>query len=59
MRSVNDITDLSVKEVEELINVANDIIKNPEKYRENVSTKSLQLCFLNRQQEHALVLRLQ
>ena len=34
MRSLINITDLSVKEIEELINVANDIIANPEKYRE-------------------------
>ena len=32
MKSLIDILDLSVEEIDGLISVANDIIKNPEKY---------------------------
>ena len=45
MRSLINITDLSVKEIEELINVANDIIANPEKYREKCKYKKLATLF--------------
>ncbi len=45
MRSLINITDLSVKEIEELINVANDIIANPEKYREKCRYKKLATLF--------------
>lgn len=45
MRSLINITDLSVKEIEDLINVANDIIANPEKYREKCKYKKLATLF--------------
>lgn len=45
MRSLINITDLSVQEIEELINVANDIIENPEKYREKCRYKKLATLF--------------
>ena len=45
MRSLINITDLSVKEIEDLINVANDIIANPEKYREKCRYKKLATLF--------------
>lgn len=45
MRSLINITDLSVEEIDELINVANDIIENPEKYREKCRYKKLATLF--------------
>ncbi|MBR5809434.1 MAG: aspartate carbamoyltransferase [Clostridia bacterium] len=45
MRSLINITDLSVNEIEDLINVANDIIENPEKYREKCRYKKLATLF--------------
>lgn len=45
MRSLINITDLSVEEIEELISVANDIIENPEKYREKCRYKKLATLF--------------
>lgn len=45
MRSLINITDLSVEEIEELICVANDIIENPEKYREKCRYKKLATLF--------------
>jgi len=45
MRSVIDIMDLSVSEIDELINTANDIIRNPEKYREKCKYKKLATLF--------------
>lgn len=45
MRSLINITDLSVKEIEDLINVANDIIESPEKYREKCKYKKLATLF--------------
>lgn len=45
MRSLINITDLSVQEIEDLINVANDIIENPEKYREKCRYKKLATLF--------------
>ena len=45
MRSLINITDLSVQEIEELICVANDIIENPEKYREKCKHKKLATLF--------------
>ena len=45
MRSLINITDLSVEEIDELINVANDIIENPEKYREKCKYKKLATLF--------------
>lgn len=45
MRSLINITDLSTQEIEELITVANDIIANPEKYREKCKYKKLATLF--------------
>ncbi|MBE7067350.1 MAG: aspartate carbamoyltransferase [Ruminococcaceae bacterium] len=45
MRHVLDITDLSVNEIEELINVAQDIIANPDDYREVCKHKKLATLF--------------
>ncbi len=45
MRSVIDIFDLSVQEIEKLIEVANDIIDNPEKYCEKCHGKKLATLF--------------
>lgn len=45
MRSLINITDLSVEEIDELISVANDIIANPEKYREKCRYKKLATLF--------------
>lgn len=45
MRSLINITDLSTQEIEELILVANDIIANPEKYREKCKYKKLATLF--------------
>ena len=45
MRHVIDILDLSTKEVDELLNVAEDIIENPEKYQEKCKYKKLATLF--------------
>lgn len=45
MRSLINITDLSVEEIEELISIANDIIANPDKYREKCKYKKLATLF--------------
>ena len=45
MRSVIDIVDLSVEEIDELIAVANDIYANPEKYSEKCKGKKLATLF--------------
>ena len=45
MRSVIDILDLSVEELEELIATANDIIENKEKYSEKCKGKKLATLF--------------
>ena len=45
MRSVIDIMDLSVAEIDELIATANDIIQNPEKYQEKCRYKKLATLF--------------
>lgn len=45
MRSLINITDLSVDEIEELINSANDIIEHPERYREKCKYKKLAALF--------------
>ena len=41
MRSLIDISELSCEEIEKLISTANDIIANPEKYREKCRNKKL------------------
>ena len=45
MRHLLDILDLTVEEIEELISTANDIIENPEKYREACKYKKLATLF--------------
>ncbi len=45
MRSVIDIFDLSVEEIEKLIETANDIIENPSKYSEKCHGKKLATLF--------------
>ncbi len=45
MRSIIDITDLSVSELDELILTAKDIIKNPDKYSEACKGKKLATLF--------------
>ena len=45
MRHLIDILDLSVGEIEELIDKANDIIENPEKYSEKCKNKKLATLF--------------
>ncbi len=45
MRSVIDITDLSVKEIQELLDVACDISENPGKYRDCCRDKKLATLF--------------
>lgn len=45
MRNLIDILDLSVAEIDELIGTANDIIANPEKYREKCRYKKLATLF--------------
>ena len=45
MRSLIDITDFSTKEIDELIEVANDIIKNPKKYSKMCEGKKLATLF--------------
>ena len=45
MRSLLDIVDLSVEEIDELIATANDIIANPDKYAEKCKRKKLATLF--------------
>lgn len=45
MRSLIDIIDLSVEEIDELIATANDIIENPDKYAEKCKRKKLATLF--------------
>ena len=45
MRSLIDIRELSVEEIDELVNVANDIIDNPVKYSEKCKGKILATLF--------------
>ena len=45
MKNLIDILDLTVEEIEELIATADDIIANPEKYREKCRYKKLATLF--------------
>lgn len=45
MRNLIDILDLSTQEIEQLISTANDIIANPDKYREKCRYKKLATLF--------------
>ena len=49
MRSIIDILDLSVEEIDSLINTACDIIENPDKYCEKCRRKKLAALFSSRQ----------
>ena len=44
MRSVIDVLDLTVEELEELVKVADDIIENPQKYSEKCKGKKIYWC---------------
>jgi len=59
MRSVINILDLSVEEIDELIATAYDIMRIQKNIRKNVRVKNLQPYFLSRRRELGLVLRLQ
>ena len=45
MKDLIDILDLSTEEINSLIDTANDIIENPEKYRERCRGKKLATLF--------------
>ena len=45
VKDLIDILDLSTREIDELIDVANDIIANPVKYREKCKYKKLATLF--------------
>jgi aspartate carbamoyltransferase catalytic subunit len=45
MRSLIDIVDLTVEEIDDLITTANDIIANPDKYAEKCHRKKLATLF--------------
>ena len=45
MRSLIDIVDLSIEEINDLIDTANDIIENPDKYSEKCQKKKLATLF--------------
>ena len=45
MRSLIDILELSVAEIQQLITVAEDIIEHPEKYRQACAGKKLATLF--------------
>jgi len=45
MRSLIDILDFSVEEINELLDVANDIIDDPDKYAESCKRKKLATLF--------------
>ena len=45
MRSLIDIAELSVGEIDELLETSGDIIKNPEKYSEKCKGKKLATIF--------------
>lgn len=45
IRNLINITDLSIKEIDDLIDIANDIVENPEKYQDICSHKKLATLF--------------
>ena len=45
MRHLMDIVDLSVEEVQQLVDTAMDIVANPDKYREKCKYKKLATLF--------------
>ena len=47
MRHLMSPLDLSVEELEHLLDLANDIERNPENTRTPVTVKKLQLCSMN------------
>lgn len=58
MRHLIDPMDLSVEEIEHLLDLADDIILHKEKYQEVCKHKKLATLFLNQVQELDLVLKL-
>ena len=50
-RNLISITDLSIEEIDHLIDVANDIVENHDDYTEICKVKSWRLCSLNHLQE--------
>ena len=58
MRHLIDPMDLSVEEINHLLDLADDIILHKEKYQEVVSIRNQRLYFLNQVQEPDLVLKL-
>ena len=58
MRHLIDPMDLSVEEINHLLDLADDIILHKEKYQEVCKHKKLATLFLNQVQELDLVLKL-
>lgn len=58
MRHLIDPMDLSVEEINHLLDLADDIILHKEKYQEVCKHKKLATLFLNQVQEPDLVLKL-
>ena len=56
MRHLISPLDFSVEELDDLLDLASDIEKNPDKYKE--ACKGKKLYSMNQVQEHVLVLRL-
>lgn len=52
MRHLMSPLDLSVQETDKLLNLANDIEKNPEKYAHACAGKKLATCFYEQVPEH-------
>lgn len=58
MRHLMSPLDFSVEELDQLLNLANDIEKNPEKYAHACAGKKLATAFTNPVQEPGSALRL-
>ena len=59
MRHLMTPLDFSVEELDKLLDLGNDIEKNPEKYAHACAGKSLRLSFMSQVQEQDLVLKQQ
>lgn len=59
MKHLIDPTDLSVAEINDILDLAQDIIEHKEEYSEVCKGKNLRLYFLNQVQEPVSALRLQ
>ena len=57
MRHLMSPLDLSVEETDKLLNLANDIEKNPEKYAHACAGKKLATCFYEQVPEPGSVLK--